>query len=239
MATVVETAARRWGRPLDVLAAFGHGRSYGLHKAVLGRKLPGISTCGLWAALNRRPSAPTAALVTDVGNDLLYEVDVPQIAAWVEECLDRLLAVGARVVMTAMPTHSLEKLSRAKYLLLRTVLFPGCRLSLGEMTGRTWDLDRRLRELAQARSISFAPLRARWYGFDPIHITFRYLAPAWRELLAPWSDSAPWPELARASLRRQLYFWRLAPQQRWLFGWEQRRAQPAGRLPDGTILAFY
>src|SRR5205807_8069752 len=41
--TIVETAARLWGAPLDLLAAFGHGRSYGLRKSVLGRELPGIT----------------------------------------------------------------------------------------------------------------------------------------------------------------------------------------------------
>jgi hypothetical protein len=59
--TVVETAARLWGRPLDLLAAIGHGRSYGMTSRVMGRVLPGILQCGLWDDLARRPPAETAA----------------------------------------------------------------------------------------------------------------------------------------------------------------------------------
>ena len=59
---------------------------------MLGRELPGITTCGLWDALAARPPARTAALVTDVGNDLLYGAPVAAILDWVAECLDRLAA---------------------------------------------------------------------------------------------------------------------------------------------------
>src|SRR5690242_2621175 len=62
IATVLETALGVWGGPLDVLAALGNGRSYGLRKAWLWRELPGIAGCGLWDAWERRPPAPTAAL---------------------------------------------------------------------------------------------------------------------------------------------------------------------------------
>jgi len=68
ISTAVETARLQWGRPLDVMAALGHGRSYGLASRLLCRTLPSIVECGLWPALAARPPAPTAALVTDVGN---------------------------------------------------------------------------------------------------------------------------------------------------------------------------
>jgi hypothetical protein len=35
-------------------------------------------------------------LVTDIGNDLLYEVPVDRIVDWVDQCLDRLKAINAR-----------------------------------------------------------------------------------------------------------------------------------------------
>ena len=69
---VVEAARSVWGGPLDILAAAGHGRSYGRSSRVLWRTLPGILSCGLWEDLARRPPASTAALLTDVGNDILY-----------------------------------------------------------------------------------------------------------------------------------------------------------------------
>src|SRR5262249_38307569 len=89
ISTVVETEPCIWGRPLDILAAFGHGRSYGSRRWLLGRELPGIVECGLWQALEKSPPAPTAALITDIGNDVLYEEPVDTIVSWVEWCLDQ------------------------------------------------------------------------------------------------------------------------------------------------------
>src|SRR5206468_1529905 len=128
LSTVIETACGIWGQPLDVLAAVGHGRSYGVRSAMLGRELPGITECGLWQALRQRQAAPTTALITDIGNDLLLDVPVSETVAWVEACIERLQTVDARVVLTPLPLVSVATLSRAKFLLLRSVLYPACRL---------------------------------------------------------------------------------------------------------------
>jgi hypothetical protein len=239
IAPAVESACRLWGGPLDILAAYGHGRSYGLRKGVLGRALPGISECGLWQALERRPPAPTAALLTDVGNDLLYGVPVPQIVGWVEACVERLQRVGARIVLTPLPLCSVATLSPARFVFLRSVLFPGCRLSHAMLLEQAGELDRRLRALAREKDLRLAECRLQWYGLDPIHIRRSRLAGAWHEILSQWSD-APLPSAgSRSPWRRWLYLQLLAPERRWLFGRERWQTQPAGVLEDGTTLALY
>ena len=72
LSTAVEASRLRWGRPLEMLIAAGHGRSYGLTSRVLARTLPSILACGLWDELAQRATMPTAALITDIGSDLLY-----------------------------------------------------------------------------------------------------------------------------------------------------------------------
>src|SRR5262249_21781564 len=160
LSTALETACSAWSGPLDVLAAFGHGRSYGVRTSLLWRELPGIAECGLWEALARRPAAPTAALVTDVGNDLLLDVPAPRMAAWVEACVDRLLDAGARVVLTPLPLCNVERLSPGRFLLFRSLLYPGCRLGLATVLERARDLDARLRDLAASRGLALVEHRA-------------------------------------------------------------------------------
>lgn len=54
--TVVATARTAWGTDVDVLAALGHGRSYGADSAFLVRRLPGILDSGLWRRPETAPS---------------------------------------------------------------------------------------------------------------------------------------------------------------------------------------
>ena len=53
--TVVAAAREAWGPDVEVLAALGHGRSYGGESRFLGRVRPGILQSGLWSELARRP----------------------------------------------------------------------------------------------------------------------------------------------------------------------------------------
>ncbi len=164
--TVLATARRCWDGPLEVFAALGHGRSFGRASRVLGRQLPGILECGLWEALATSARCPTATLVTDIGNDILYEEPVAQISEWLEACFDRLTALRGPVVVTQLPLDNLRSLSRARYLLLRSLMVPGCRLSLEAVSERVHAVNEVVRRLAAERQFQLVPQRTEWYGFD-------------------------------------------------------------------------
>ena len=237
--TVVATAEQAWQRPLEVVTALGHGRSYGRTTSVLGRTLPGILECQLWPALASSPAVATAALVTDIGNDLLYEEPVATILAWVESCLDRLAAIGAHTVVTPLPLGNLETLSEARFTLMRTLLFPGCRLNLETCAERAHQLNEGVKKLTAERGMTLAEQRTDWYGFDPVHIRWARRRSAWREILARWTGTIRDIPAIGSTLRETLYLRSRVPHHRRLLGFEQRRAQPSGRLPSGTTMAIY
>ena len=184
--TVVETARRTWHEPLEIMAALGRGRSYGRTTSVLLRSLPGILDCGLWRALSERPPLPTAALLTDVGNDLLYEEPVARILAWVGVCLDRLSATGAQTVVTLLPTKNIFSLSERRFQVARRLFVPGCTLSLAEVTERAIELSAGVGALAAARGMCVVEQQSLWYGWDPMHIRYALWPSAWGEILSGW-----------------------------------------------------
>lgn len=239
-ATAVRRLRRMFAEPLEILAAYGHGRSYGTHSVVFGRMLPGIGPSGLWTALEEGPRLPTVALVTDIGNDLLYDASVESIAGWLSDCLDRLARAESRIAITELPVVNLPRLHSWQYLMLRSALFPACRLSFEEVTARACALNERVHELARERGLSIVPQRAAWYGLDPIHVLKRHERAAWRSFLAPLGDAtAGAGKQGRPADLRTVSGYALAPQTRWLFGREQRRKQPSCRFPDGTTFSIF
>lgn len=236
--SMLQATQARWGVPLDFMAALGHGRSFGFKHRVLGRSLRGILHCGIWSALRERPPADTAALITDVGNDIVYGAPVNEIANWVDECLQRLLQFTNRIVVTELPVASICSVGRQKFFVARQILFPKSRLKFEDAIEKTIQLNQRLVELAEARKVTVVGHDAGWYGIDPIHVRRRFMPTAWNRFLAHWNeqDVRCDPHLSlfsRVKLRVAI------PEERWLFGMHQRKKQPVIRLSSGTCVSLY
>jgi hypothetical protein len=232
---VVTTARQVWGPDIEVLAALGHGRSYGSESRILVRTLPGILQSGLWRKLDALPPAPTRALLTDVGNDILYGFPPAQILSWVEEALDRLGRVSDDIVLTGLPRVGVGEISSARFLFFRSILFPSCRLSLQEVSDAARRLNDGLAAAAAARGARFMELRPEWYGVDPIHIRPSLWRSAWHEILCGAQDEgrvrASWVEGWRLYLMR--------PEHQRLFGREFGRPQEGVPLKAGARIWLY
>ena len=238
-ATIVETARTIWNEPIEIMAAMGHGRSYGQDSEVLGRKISGIFPCALWQDLERRPPLPTVALLTDIGNDLLYGVPVERLLGWVEGCLARLEEVDATTIVTELPIANLESIGEARFRLFRRALFPRSGLTLEK--ARAWSAetnagiaDFRVRKKTTAIAASSA-----WYGFDPIHLRRRAWRQAWPMILAAWRGGDAPPIVARPTVWDRAFLWCLAPAEYSIFGRKRTCEQPSGRLRDGTTISLY
>jgi hypothetical protein len=234
-ATLVSTARTVWGPDVQILAALGHGRSYGARSRVGFRSLPGILESGLWHKLDSLPEIPTRALVTDVGNDILYGYTTEQTLAWVEETLRRLKQVTKDITLTDLPYASIRRLSRGKFLIFRSILFPSSRLSLDEVLKTAESVFAGLANLAADHGVRFFHLDPAWYGIDPIHIRPAFWRRAWQDILDVHAPSnrkyGVWIEGLRLYLMR--------PERRWLFGMEQRTPQTGLALPLGGRIWLY
>ncbi len=205
---------------LQIDVAHGHGRSWGQWSRVLMRGLPGHLQSEIWDDAGR--PAVTHALLTDIGNDLLYGVDADRIAGWVRDCAKRLATSGAEVVLTQLPVQSVESLSAVRFGVFRTLFFPGSRLTREAAIVGARRLDRAIAEIGAELGAVCVTLRPDWYGIDPIHIRRGARDGAWREMLAHFSGWAAEQRSERRSRIDSLRLWRQRPRQRTWFGREQR-----------------
>ncbi len=262
--------------PQRLLVAAGHGRSFALPNTVMGRTLPSILECGLWAKLaelqpqgevaeRREPNEPglqadwvfdpaltrttvgtesqpadvdrppPQALITDVGNDILYGAPVRQISAWVRECVDRLQSLGVQPRLTHLPLDSLRSLSRKRFLFFRKLLFPSSTLTYEDAIAAAVELDEALVELSATAGLERAEPQPHWYGLDPIHIRRRARPEAWQQFLTPllegFSPRHPGP-------LTQQHIWTRKAALRWRGGREFVTPQPC-MIVDSTELWLF
>ena len=221
------------------MTAMGHGRSFGQESSFLGRKISGIFPCALWQDLQNRPRLPTTALVTDIGNDILYGISPDQLLDWVARCLDWLDEAGASIVMTEMPVASLERLGERRFQFFRRLFYPSSALTLAGALAIAREINARLILLGQSRKIPVIPVPALWYGFDPIHLKRRVKRHAWPTMLAAWRAAGEELAITPPSPWMSAYLAGLAPFERSIFGIRRRAAQPSGRFSDGTTISLY
>lgn len=239
ISTVVETARGMWNEPVEIMAAIGHGRSYGQNSRMLGRKISGIFPSTLWKDLQSRPALPTVALVTDVGNDLGYGVSVPELVSWVEGCLDHLASANASTIITELPLARLAQLSEREYLFFRTLFFPKSRLTFADIRSRAYELNESLLRIAERRKIPVITVSGAWYGHDPIHLKRSAWREAWPAILSAWRANEVVSVRPRTSFARWAYLRSLMPAEREVFGIKRCHAQPCGVLGDGTTISLY
>jgi hypothetical protein len=232
---VADRIAAGWGPgPYRLLAAAGHGRAYALSSRVVGRSLPAIADCGLWRELDSVPALPTRALVADAGNDLAYGARVDETVEAVEGCLARLRAAGAEIILVLPPLAAIERLTRTRFLVTRSILFPGRRFGLGAILSRLRRLAAELRRLASTSGAQAVEPEPGWLCGDGIHIRLAQRQAAWSSLLGGWRREA-----AASGLPSRIRWSSLRAEKVRLLAVPIRNTQPAKQLGDGSTAAFY
>lgn len=237
--TVVRSALASFERPLSIVSAMGFGRSYGQESSFLGKKILGIFQNNLWDKLQRDSLTPTTAFVTDIGNDLAYEVPVERVVEWIEACLDRLESVGAQIVLSDLPMSAIRDVGTARYRIFRTVLFPYCRLSWGEMLDRAEQLSERLHGISRSRNIPIFIGKKECHGFDPIHPRRSALLGQWQEMFALAGVELEKNSISENRFLLTRYLRNLRPESWSYFSLPRHSQQPSGRLHDGTTIELY
>ena len=224
---------QQYQSPLHVLTAHGMGRSYVAQSRFGWRTTPGILESGLWQQLDTNElNPPSAVLITDLGNDLVYGRSAATLLIAVREIIARIrnLQSDCEIVVTRPPVSSIESLSAFRYRLFRTMIFPFCDLSLQQATDATRQLAVGVAELDGVTTVS---PRREWFGLDPIHIRRKFRTAAFESFLSSWpTGTTPQEESSKR------------PQQRprmhkcHIFGRERIVEQPAVTAQDWQVSAW-
>lgn len=236
---VVPAVEERLGDPVEIVGAWGHGRSFGTPSSLLFRTLRGIVHSKVWDVLDELPDRPTYAMVTDVGNDIAFGHSPDEILGWVRTVLERLERLGARTVVTGLPILRLEDQSRWNFQLFRVLFFPQYPLRQPDILAKVEEVMGRLEEMVDEFGASFVPLRREWYSVDPIHIRFRRQKEAWERILRPWDPEGTEAHKRMANPRRAVELYSLKPERYDIFAEKYWTPQPCYHTRRGSSIAMY
>jgi len=234
---MMKALQRLTAEPLRVNIATGMGRSYIKTSAFWFRQLPSILDCQLWDHLPENSSRPPLVLITDVGNDIVYLYQPDQIAESVRECIRRVRTwrPDAKLVMTGLPLASLLGVGGARFVIARTILFPGCTLSRNDVIERSQALDQLVRQIADDSEIGFVEPDPTWYGIDPIHVLSKHRIKAF----CKYFDAFELPKSADVNTARQLTQIPLPTAAERTVFWRRKTVeQPASSRPDLIVSAW-
>ncbi|MDA1013481.1 MAG: hypothetical protein O3A00_03385 [Planctomycetota bacterium] len=222
---------------IDVWAACGFGRSYGIESKFLANRYTGITKCEMWEPLLATKPDRCVAMITDVGNDLLYGVDVDTIIEWAEWCLQKLAGLKTEVVISLPPIERVEQLSPWQFAIAQRILYPSGRGRLKHATVMTQvrQLTAEIGKLAERHGAQVVAPRLEWYGVDPIHIRRSRRTEAYSAMFSRWSCWSPPEEIGTAGDRK---IGRLRPYEFRRFGRLKRTPQPV-HADDGFRISMY
>lgn len=229
---LIDVFVTRHSRPLDLFVTAGHGRSYGVTSLIGPRSLPSIIGCGLWRDLDSylatNPGTRISAIITDVGNDLIYGFPPETVSQWVREVARRLRERNAKLAIVRLPLASVARASRIRYLALRTVFSPWLRLNFTQMKEAAAQLDQNLQDIAREFGAEIIDQPGHWYGLDVIHIRLGKIHELWHAVCGAWGLQPPLsgPVSRTLKLSELLSLYLKAAEKRTLFGVRLETPQP-------------
>jgi hypothetical protein len=177
-------------RKVEVLIASGPGRAYCTSGGLLSVTYPPIQSSEIFeVALNKSECGyQVVALVTDIGNDIMYGVPAEQLIETVQRVFEKLQSMNAKIFYTMLPSAFEEKgVHPIWFYILRSLLLPFSRVSYDEATAGITATNRFLKESA-GKYGHIVPDMDRYLGLDEIHYGWLKAHNAWshvaQEMLA-------------------------------------------------------
>jgi len=167
-------------RKVDVLIASGPGRAYCASGGLLNVVYPPIHSSDIFeAARNKSESGyQVVALVTDIGNDIMYGVSTEKVIETIQQVFSRLQSMKAEIFYTTLPVAFEKGVHPVWFYTLRSLLLPFSRVSYNEAVAGITQVNQFLRESTGRQGHLISDMD-RYLGFDEIHYGWLRAHSAW------------------------------------------------------------
>jgi hypothetical protein len=190
-------------QPCEFLGAIGPGRGYCAPGGFLKVRYPPIATCGILKAakIKAAHSSRVVALITDIGNDIVYGIPPSLIIRTLSEMIQDLSAMGAEISITSISVDLEKDVGECGYRVLRKIYFPFSDTPFAEAAQATKEINHFIEGLS-SQGIHVIRELDRYQGLDRIHFSLLHSSRLW-SLIASEMFHSP------NDKTRRLVSWRL------------------------------
>jgi hypothetical protein len=157
-------------QPVEILHAMGPGRGYCAQGGIFNITYPPIGSSGILksASEGKEQARQVIALITDIGNDIMYGVPVHEIIACLDTLMQQLNAIGAEVFVHPIPLEFSKDVSERQFRILKSIFYPHSGIDYHKAKEAVDAINHFLRDKAGER-IHLLPSAKDFCGVDKIH----------------------------------------------------------------------
>ena len=166
--------------PVEILHAMGPGRGYCAEGGIFNVTYPAIGSSGILESISERAEKPrrVLALITDIGNDIMYGVSSRALTACLTTLLQKLNTFDAEVFVHPIPLDFSEDVSKSQFHILKSIFYPQSAIDYETAKGAVTTVNGFLQAQAGGR-IHLLPSAKDFCGVDKIHYSIFCGHQAW------------------------------------------------------------
>lgn len=170
-------------RPVSFLSALGPGRAYCAFGGVMTAVYPPIGSSQIFSGAKGQPQTASRkiALITDLGNDIMYGIPPGKIIAEIKNILQRLEDMDADALITPIPSTLVSQLTPSAFRFLKAVFFPRSKVERLEVIAAVQKINQAMEEGLGCRVTVISGLE-NFMGWDKIHYGLCHFGVVWSRI---------------------------------------------------------
>jgi hypothetical protein len=172
------------------LHAMGPGRGYVSRGGILNAAYSPIINSGIFKAARSKKikKQKVVALITDIGNDIMYNVSLDKIIDSLQHIFNVLDEIGANIVITSIPVDLENDISEFHFQILRKIYFPKSSVKYSQASNNIKAINQFILKTSKQKITVMHDMK-RFSGIDKIHHSIFKSPLAWshiaEKLIAP------------------------------------------------------
>ena len=177
-------------RPASFFHAMGPGRGYLSRGGILNAVYSPILKCGILEAVrNKRvKDQPVIALITDIGNDIMYGVSSEKIINGLQYLVNALGEFKTNIFITSIPVDLENDISELRFHIIRQIFFPRSPIKYSQASNNITVINKFILQSSNKKVTVINDMN-QFCGIDKIHYSILKSQSAWSHIAKKLTSS--------------------------------------------------